>query len=563
MDLFTVIRSTMEVQAAGLPRLLSMSLLQHHLLALTLTAITTFGLGVLVFFANPRRRLNRIFGFYSLAISWWAGVETFFVSASDPLMAEAYARLEWIGVFFIAPTFFHSVCLLTSSRGLWDHAALRIAYGSSVLFLALHVLFDVITLPPHPVAYLPFSNALTPLGLLVPTIFFVLVNLGLWKLYWAYRQSSGQRRTQLQFLFWGSLIGYLGGSPNWFLVLGFHVPGLNPFGIYGVSLYSIATTYAVFQHRLFNVHLVIRKSLVYSLLVTSLTIGYFSFVHTIERIFQTTFGYQSVGLSLAAFALMALAFQPLKVVIQRLVDQLFFRAPQEELVRKVERLEVEVRQTEKFKAVSTLAVGLAHEIKNPLASIKTFTEYMNTRYTDPAFREKFQKIVGGEVERIHLIVQQLLEFAKPVPPKLQPLELPRLLDETLELLSSELVERHVEINRRYAGTGPILGDPQQLKQVFINLILNSLQAINGHGQLDIQTTTQGTELMVTIADNGPGIALKNLPRVFDPFFTTKPTGTGLGLAVVQSIIHEHRGRVAIASRPGEGTRITLTLPLAV
>ncbi|MBI3321506.1 MAG: GAF domain-containing protein [Candidatus Omnitrophica bacterium] len=223
----------------------------------------------------------------------------------------------------------------------------------------------------------------------------------------------------------------------------------------------------------------------------------------------------------------------------------------------------ELRKGEQQKAVATLAAGLAHEIKNPLAAIKTFTECLDTRYADSAFRAKFQKIVGGEVERINLIVQQLLEFAKPMPPKLMPLEIPRLVDETLEFLTSELLNRHVEVIRRYERRPLVLGDPKQLKQVFLNLFLNSLQAMNGQGRLEIRSAIQGAELAVTITDSGPGIAPKDLPHIFEPFFTTKPTGTGLGLAVVHGIITEHGGRIAVASQPGQGTSVTLSLPIAV
>lgn len=171
--------------------------------------------------------------------------------------------------------------------------------------------------------------------------------------------------------------------------------------------------------------------------------------------------------------------------------------------------------------------------------------------------------MGGEVERIHLIVQQLLEFAKPMPPKLTPLQIPRVLEETLELLNSELLARQVQLERRYAATPPILGDPQQLKQVFLNLLLNSLQALNGQGRLEVATSQQGGELIVTIQDNGTGIAPEALPHIFEPFFSTKPTGTGLGLAIVHSIIQEHGGRIGVESNVNRGTTVKLHLPIAI
>jgi len=540
-----------------------MTLLQHHILALALTAVTTFGLGLLVFLADPKRRLNQIFGLYSLAISGWAVGEIFMLVAPNQGTADFWAHyIGWPSVIFISPTFLHTVFLSTEQRGKSAKFTLLSAYVAAIIFLLLHLFSNVLTKPPRPVDYAPFHQDITPLGLIVPIAFLVFVNMALCKLWCAYRSSTGQRKVQLRYLFWASVVGYVGGSPDWCFVFGFHIPILSPFGIYGVPCYSIATTYAILQHQLFNVHLVIRKSLVYSLLVTTLTVGYFSLVYAVEKMFQTTFGYHSVGFSLAAFALMALAFQPLKLGIQRLVDWLIFRVPQEELVRRMERLEVEVQQAEKLKAVSSLAAGLAHEIKNPLASIKTFTDHLEGHYDDSAFRGKFKKIVGGEIERINLIVQQLLEFAKPVPPKLTPVEVPRLLDETLELLNSELVQRHVEVKRHYEVSPKVLADPQQLKQVFLNLVLNSLQAMNGTGKLEVQTSSQGSELTITIGDNGAGISPKDLPHIFEPFFTTKAAGTGLGLAVVHGIIKEHGGRIRLESQLGRGTQVTLALPVA-
>jgi signal transduction histidine kinase len=312
-----------------------------------------------------------------------------------------------------------------------------------------------------------------------------------------------------------------------------------------------------------DIRIVIQRSVVYSLLIACMTASYLVMVLIMERWFQGFFGYRSIfATSFVAF-LIAIFFNPLRNRIQAFVDRALFKATPVELVAQREQLLVEVRKGEQMKAVGTLAAGLAHEIKNPLASIKTFTDYLDAHYADPAFRAKFKKIVGGEVERINLIVQQLLDFAKPVPPKLAPIDVPRLLDETVELLNSELVERRVEVDRCYDASATILGDPQQLKQVFLNLILNSLQAMNGNGRLAIQTGRTGSELVVTIADNGVGIDPKDLPRIFEPFFTTKPSGTGLGLAVVQGIVKEHRGRIAVESHPGQGTTTQLFLPIAV
>ena len=396
----------------------------------------------------------------------------------------------------------------------------------------------------------------------MPLMFSILVNIALWQLWHTYQQATGQRKAQMKYLFWASVIGYIGGSPDWFPnSLGFCVPILNPFGIYGVPCYSLAMTYAVLQHRLFDVHLVIRKSLVYSVLITLLTVGYFGIIHFVERLFQAAFGYRSVGVSLTAFALMALVFHPLKLGIQRLVDQLLFKEPREELVKRLERLEEQVRQAEKHRAVAILAAGMAHEINNPLTSLKTFTEFFPEKVDDPVFRKKFHRIVTQEIQKIQLIVRRLLDFSKPTTLQLQPLRLSAVLDDTLELLSHECLRRDIKVERSYHEPDVISGDAQQLRQVFLNLLLNSLEAIDRSGMLTVSMTEEEGALRVTIEDTGKGIAQSDLQRIFEPLFTTKSNGTGLGLSIVRDIITDHHGTIHFDSHLDLGTRCILMFPL--
>jgi signal transduction histidine kinase len=515
--------------------------------------------------AGPHRRLNQIFGLYTLAITGWALEEAFLVGASTQAIANIIWPIGWSFVLFIAPTFLHTALLCTEAKDKTSKYLLITGYFTSAIFFILQWVYPMLlTGPPRPVGYTRFHHAVTPLGVILPLTFLVFVNVALWRLWrGGYKEATGQRKTQLKYLFWSSVIGYLGGSPSWFFTFGFHLPFISPFGIYGVPCYSLAMAYAIFQHRLFDVNLVIRKSLVYSLIVSILTMGYFGSIYVIERVWQVSFGYRSLWFSIVVFAIMTVLFQPLKVGIQRFVDLLFFRAPHEELVKRMERLEQEVRQADKLRAVSTLATGMAHEIKNPLTSIKTFTSYLSERGSDPAFQQKFQQVVTQEVDRIDQIVRRLLEFAKPAPPQLEPTTVSRLLDETLDFLTSEALRRRVEIERAYEDTGAIEADPQQLKQAFLNLFLNSLEAMNGSGgTLAVATGRNGSRLTVTIRDTGQGIPKEHLGRIFDPFFTTKSHGTGLGLSIVQGIITEHHGTITFASDPNHGTTCTLTFPLA-
>jgi len=387
-------------------------------------------------------------------------------------------------------------------------------------------------------------------------------------IYWIYtvgviRQgvvsSSGLIRNQFQHLLLGTVVAFAGASTNFLLWYDIPVP---PFGSIVVPFYVILVTLSAIRYQFMDIRVVFRRSLVYSTLIAFVTAVYLVAVLIMEKWFQGFFGYRSIFATAIVAFVISVFFNPLRDKVQAFVDRALFKATPTELVEQREQLLAEVRKGEQMKAVATLAAGLAHEIKNPLASIKTFTEYLETRHGDSEFRTRFQRIVGGEVERINLIVQQLLEFAKPVPPKLEPVEVPKLVDETLELLNNELVQHQVTVSRRYDGSGHILGDPQQLKQVFLNLILNSLQAMNGSGRLDIGADIRGSELIVSLRDNGCGIAPKDLPHLYEPFFTTKANGTGLGLAVVHGIVREHRGHVEVESQPGQGTTFKLHLPLA-
>ena len=173
-------------------------------------------------------------------------------------------------------------------------------------------------------------------------------------------------------------------------------------------------------------------------------------------------------------------------------------------------------------------------------------------------------VVTHEVDKIDQIVRRLLEFAKPAPPQLGTVKVSQLLDETLDLLTSEALRRQVEIRRDYGDTDVIQADSQQLKQVFLNLFLNSFEAMNGSGgTLLIETVKRDTSLLVSIRDTGHGVSKEQLTHIFDPFFTTKATGTGLGLSIVQSILTEHHATITFDSKLHQGTTCVLRFPLMI
>lgn len=523
-----------------------------------LNGISCLALGVFVLCNGPSKLQNRSYFLFTLPIALFNFLYGFWANAPD---ADAALKVFVPLMNFVIPVnpfflyFAGTMTGFTESK----RRAVLLSFILNGFFLIANQnlwLYEGMVARRR----LGWWPEITPLCSLYHVVWIWHVLLGhswLWK---ACKAATGLQRQQLKLVMIGTAVGYGGGATNWFLWYDIPIPPLLNILI---TPFQCIIAYAILRHQLMDIKIAIRRSLVYSVLIACITASYLVMVLVMEKWFQGFFGYRSfVATTVVAF-LVAIFFDPLRNRIQTFVDRALFKATPAELAVQREQLLAEVRKGEQMKAVGTLAAGLAHEIKNPLASIKTFTEHLDSRYDDPAFRQKFRKIVGGEVERINLIVQQLLEFAKPVPPKLAPVDVPRLVDETLDFLNSELMAHHVEVQRCYESRATVLADSQQLKQVFLNLVLNSLQAMNGNGRLRVSTAVKGSELELAMADNGSGIAAEDLPKIFEPFFTTKANGTGLGLAVVQGIVKEHGGHIRVESHVEQGTQVTVCLPIAV
>ncbi len=521
-----------------------------------LNGISCTLLAFFVLVKGPRNPQNRSYCFFALPVGFFNFFYYFWALASTPEEALKWFIPVMDFVIPVNPFFLTFAATITGMSKQKKKAVILSFLLNGFFLIASNNLWLYTKMVPR--YHLGWWPVITPLCSLYHLIWFWHVSLGHYWLWKGFKESTGTRRDQLKWTMIGTLVGYGGGATNWFLWYNIPIPPvLNIL----ITPFQLIIAYAIVKHQLMDIRVAIRRSLIYSLLIACITATYLVMVLVMERWFQGFMGYRSAFSTLIVAFLIAIFFNPLRDRFQAFVDRALFQATPAELAEQREQLLAEVRKSDQMKAVGTLAAGLAHEIKNPLASIKTFTEYLRTRHADPEFRDKFQKIVGGEVERINLIVQQLLEFAKPAPPKLVPMEITVLLDETLELLGGELTQHQVSVNKDYRGLSTILGDRQQLKQVFLNLLLNSLQAMNGYGRLEVKVYQQGAEVVISLTDNGVGIPPEHLPRIFDPFFSTKPTGTGLGLAVVQGIIKEHGGHIEVASRVGKGTIVNLRLPL--
>ena len=227
----------------------------------------------------------------------------------------------------------------------------------------------------------------------------------------------------------------------------------------------------------------------------------------------------------------------------------------------IKRLQATVQRQEKLAAIGNLAAGVAHEVRNPLSSIKGYATYFASLFEEGSDRKKAAEVMSSEVERLNRVISELLEIARPSDLRPRDTDIPFLLNSSLRLVRQEAEAAGVRIETASAdGLAPFPLDPDRLTQALLNLYLNGIQAMPEGGLLTVSAGQSPAGLELTVSDTGRGIGTEALDKIFDPYFTTKNTGTGLGLAVVQKVVEAHNGTVQVQSEPGLGTRFTITLP---
>jgi two-component system sensor histidine kinase HydH len=228
----------------------------------------------------------------------------------------------------------------------------------------------------------------------------------------------------------------------------------------------------------------------------------------------------------------------------------------------VRHLKKEVARTQRLASLGNLAAGVAHEIRNPLSSIKGFATYFKERYRDNPQDGKTADIMVQEVERLNRVISQLLEFARPMTLEKKRASLQELIPLSLRLIEGQAREQKITIQQEFARETPdVMIDADKMQQVLLNLYLNALGFMEAGGILTVALSpSSDRRVNIVIADTGTGIDKKELAQIFDPYFTTRPSGTGLGLSIVHKIIEAHGGEINITSTPGEGTTVSILLP---
>ena len=233
----------------------------------------------------------------------------------------------------------------------------------------------------------------------------------------------------------------------------------------------------------------------------------------------------------------------------------------------LQRSRESLQQSEKMAMVGKLAAGMAHSIRNPFTSVKMRLFSLNRSLELNETQKEDFDVISEEIRHIDTIVQNFLEFSRPPRLKIQSVSPSVVVDQVLQLLEHRLksYDADVKVNRSFT-LPEIKSDPERLKEVLVNLLVNACEAMGPKGCIDITEEISFDDgkrpwIVIRVSDNGPGITPANQARVFQPFFTTKEEGTGLGLSIVNRIIREHGGRIDVRSESGRGTSFTITLPI--
>jgi signal transduction histidine kinase len=235
-------------------------------------------------------------------------------------------------------------------------------------------------------------------------------------------------------------------------------------------------------------------------------------------------------------------------------------------IEQLRRLNEHLIRTEKLAAAGTLAAGVAHEVNNPLASISSLIQILQTRHSADADTTEMLRLISAQIARITQVLRDMMDFARTRAPDRAPLDINHIVEASLRLASFDKGFQRLRLKQTFDPEAPLISaDRDQLQQVFLNLLLNARDAMPDGGEIQVETRydAPADEIIVEVRDTGTGIAPEHQSHIFDPFFTTKAagTGTGLGLAVCYGIITAHEGRIEIAPNDGQGTCVRVTLPV--
>ncbi len=529
------------------------------------SCITTFfyvGFWFLIHFKGKKTTLTKSFNILVLSmIAWSFGVSMFYLT-KDPIQS-----LFWIKFTYFSGTFIPASFLLLSyvyPSGMFVVSPFKRFF----IFAPSLLIFCVFFMTPWAIQEIQVINghkgwSYGPGKYLFDVQFLFLFAWAFKRFFRMYRNLDGDIKNSLRFNIFGTLIALiLGGGTNVILIWFNHFEWVW-FGPTLCLTWLITVAYAILRYQIMDIHFFIKRSLVYTVSITFMTILYFVAILIVENFFKDIIGYKSFFGSLSSVVLIALVFIPLKNSIQYVIDRYFFRGSFFQIAEQNELLRKEMAQSEKYRTLANLTGGIVHEIKGPLSALKGYSHFLPKKMDDKKFLEKFSVILDNELERINGLVQHLTDYSKPAPLDLRDTNVYKLLDDSLDIMKMNFIEKKVAVVKEYDSQKEfsLHIDPIQINQALIKIYLNVIEAVEMGGKMSIDAQTTDKAFVIRIRDNGCGISKEDLKHIFDPFFSRKEKNSGLGLAIAHAIIESHEGKIEVHSTLKVGTEFLISFPV--
>lgn len=373
--------------------------------------------------------------------------------------------------------------------------------------------------------------------------------------------SSTQRKSGLLITV-GTSVGFILGSTTFLTVYNFPI---IPYPSCFVWIFALFGTFAIARYNLFGIK-ISPKEIPYFLVTTcstllylSLSIGFAGFI--IKVLDLTHAAHQFI-----AFLLCGLLLRPLQGAFEYTIAFLLFKTTARQLRDLNHNLFERIEKDRRLSETSILAAGMAHEIKNPLTTLKTFAKFLPDRYQDSDFIKKCALHMQEETDRINNIVLQILEFASSKNLHVTETDASLLIDETISMLNINIVRKSIKISNQTPNPTILIIDKERFRQVLVNILLNAIEACSKNDSITISSTVtrRGFKhgVLFQLSDTGCGMSDEELTRLYDPFYSkNKQNGTGLGMNIVKRIVQDHKGDISVESKPGEGTTFFIFIPV--
>ncbi len=516
-----------------------------------LTFVLSLAMALFAAVKGYRRELTQLWSITCLSIALWS--LGFGMMTRAQTFEQCIYWQKWFlygGAVMIPVVYLHFVAkLVNESIG----AILKCGYAAAGIFQIINALGFLATAKIKP-PFLYYTEAIFPFYHLYALYFFAFAVYAHLLLLKHIRQSTGDFKNQLQYVFVGTSVGFFGGCLTFPLSFNIYV---FPIGTYLVVFYLIPITYAIYKHNLMDIHVAFRKSVVYSLMTAILTGIYLVLLTQGAHFLQQYFGASTIVTSTIAAFIIAAIFMPIRNRVQAIVDRYFFQGWQDR------------------EAVREVAAGFSHELKSPLAGLAVRAEMTLNELEELERGDKSLKLALPAIkEKVRYILSQTLDaarrvdavhgMAEPSAAQVEPVLVLTALDKSLEMLSDRLRNAGISIQKEIDDKLPMArSNAKQLEIVLSNLIKNAIESVEGTNKgacIEICTYSKNRSVVFSIKDNGPGISSKDLAHIFKPYFTTKGiNGSGMGLYLASQIIKAHGGSIEVRSEEGKGTEFIVRL----